>query len=483
MSFSSFEFILFFPVTCAVYFLIPRHRLRNLWLLFASYYFYMYRNARYGLLLLGITVFSYGWALLMQRFGLLKDGARRGRKGLLALGVFVPVFVLFLFKYANFLIGTVNSLLGAVSGAHIDIAVSLLLPVGISFYIFQNLSYVIDIYRGDVAPERNFVDYALYVSFFPLILSGPIELSKNFLVQFKYPHAFEYDRVKRGLFRMLWGYFLKLVIADRTGLIVDALFGNTTVYPGAWQLLSALLFPLQLYTDFYGYSTIALGAGEVMGFTMTDNFRAPFLSESFADLWRRWHVSLYNWFRNYVYYPLGGNRKGTGRKYLNLIIVCALSGLWHGANWTFVIWGLLLGIFQVAEGLLRWNRESKRAGVRVLRICITYLLFAFCFVFFRAPSVRDALAVFSSIGRDFGMSVAAGFPGTVIRVRSCVVLCIAVLLLLVSDLCKVRGISLRDRLLAGNRALAWTAAYALLLAVILLGVYGNGSSAFLYFVF
>ncbi len=483
MSFSSFEFILFFPVTCVVYFLIPQHRIRNLWLLLASYFFYMSWNAKYAMLLFGITAFSYGWSRMMHHFGFLKSGAKRGAKGVLDFGVFVPVFLLFLFKYANFLIATVNGILRVTAGSRLDITVSLLLPVGISFYIFQNLSYVIDVYRGDVAPERNFIDYALYISFFPQLVAGPIELSKNFLAQFKYLHTFDYDRVKRGLFRMLWGYFLKLVIADRTGLIVDAVFGNTAVYPGAWQLLAALLFPLQIYTDFYGYSTIALGAGEVMGFTMTDNFRAPFLSESFADLWRRWHVSLYNWFRNYVYYPLGGNRKGAGRKYLNLLIVCALSGLWHGADWTFVVWGLLLGIFQVAEGLLKWNRESKHTGVRILRILLTYLLFAFCFVFFRAPDLGDALAVLASIGRDFGTPAAAGFFGTVISGRACAVLVIAALLLLVSDICKVRGVLLRDRILSGNRALAWTAAYALLLSVILLGVYGNGSGAFIYFIF
>jgi len=483
MLFTSLSFFVFFPITCIIYFALPWNKLRNIWLLAASCFFYMNWNVKYTLLLYGITAFSYAWALLISKCNLYKDSEKKMSKGILAVGVSVPLLILFTFKYAEFLINSLGQVISCFSSKSFNVTVNLLLPLGISFYIFQNISYIVDVYRKDVEVETDFLQYALYISFFPQLVAGPIELSKVFLVQFKEKHLFDYDRVKRGIMLMLWGYFLKLVIADRVGIFVDAVFANTAVYSGRYQLAASLLFPIQIYTDFYGYSSIARGAGEVMGFSLTDNFNAPFLSESFADLWRRWHVSLYNWFRNYVYYPLGGNRKGTVRKFINLAIVCALSGLWHGDNWTYVIWGLLLGVFQIIEALVIGKKESSNAVISVCRKVITYMLFAFCFVFFRATSVRSALLVFQSVYTSFGKACDGNMLTCGISIKAYIALLLAVLILLVCDICKVKKISVRDYILTKNICLQWAVLWAGLLAVVILGIYGNNNSAFIYFVF
>ena len=483
MLFNSYQFLLFFPLVALVYFVIPRQKLCNVWLLVASYYFYMCWSVKYGLLLAAVTVITYFAARLMKPQKAEHISQAR-TKIILVFALLIVFGVLAVFKYFNFAVETLNGILGAFFT--LDVEFRLALPVGISFYTFQVASYIVDVYRGDTKPEKNFINYALYVSFFPQLVAGPIEQSKNFLQQFKNKHLFDYDRVKSGLVTMLWGYFLKIVIADRAALLVDTVYGNAGEYSGPVWILAAGMFALQIYCDFAGYSTIALGAGKVLGFDMTDNFKAPYLAENISDFWRRWHVSLYEWFRNYLYIPLGGSRKGNFRKYLNVLIVCAVSGLWHGANWTFLIWGLLNGIYQIIWALLKpavsFVKKKAPIPLRILESLVVCILAAAAFVFFRASNVSEALYVFGAAVQRSNDFLRA-FSASGFSIPIWIVFALAMLLLFTVDLCKCRGINVFAKLQSTSTALQWTLYILMVVAILLFGVYGNTSSGFIYFVF
>ena len=261
----------------------------------------------------------------------------RAKKLCIALSFIANLGVLGYFKYANFLLDNINALLAHLHVVYQAPAVDVLLPVGISFYTFQALGYTMDVYRGEIRAERNFFKYALFVSFFPQLVAGPIERSKNLLRQFDEKHHLNFESLRSGFILMLWGYFLKLVLSDRIAIFVDAVYGDPATYAGWYLIVASILFAFQIYCDFAGYSTIAKGAAEMMGFELMDNFNAPYYSRSVAEFWRRWHISLSGWFRDYLYIPLGGSRRGTLRKYVNLLIVFFVSGLWHGAQWAFVV--------------------------------------------------------------------------------------------------------------------------------------------------
>ncbi len=399
--FNSFTFLIFFPIVLCVYFVIPK-KLRNVWLLVCSYFFYMCWNAKYALLLLTSTLITFASGLLIDKF---KDNVSR-KKLVVAGSVILNLGILFFFKYFNFaadIIESIAAMLGAnISGARVDV----LLPVGISFYTFQALSYTIDAYRGDIYPERNFINYALFVSFFPQLVAGPIERSKNLLRQLSKHADPDFDRMLDGFMIMLWGYFLKVVLADRIAIFVDKIYGDIDAYPGVYLIIATVLFAVQIYCDFAGYSTIAVGAAKVLGIRIMENFNTPYLADSVADFWRRWHISLTSWFKDYLYIPLGGNRKGKARKYLNKIIVFLLSGLWHGANFTYVMWGALNGIFQVIEEILIPVRQKsceilgvdvKSLGHRLFKMIITFILVDFTWIFFRAQSLGEALTIINSM--------------------------------------------------------------------------------------
>ena len=307
MLFNSIAFLLFFPILCALYFCIPASqlRLRNLLLLVASYYFYMNWDPAYALLLLTSTVITYLAAL---GIGYFKE--KRKKKICLVSSLVLNLAILFLFKYFNFLAMNIETALQA-SGLAVNMPkFALLLPVGISFYTFQALGYSIDVYRGTVKIERDFPTYALFVSFFPQLVAGPIERSQNLLPQFKQQHRFDYDAVMSGVKLMVWGYFMKLVLADRCGIYVDTIFNNVDKHNGGSYLVASLLFPFQIYGDFAGYSLIAIGVARVLGFRLMENFHRPYFACTIGEFWHRWHISLSTWFKDYVYIPLGGNRVG-----------------------------------------------------------------------------------------------------------------------------------------------------------------------------
>ncbi|MCI8881020.1 MAG: MBOAT family protein, partial [Clostridiaceae bacterium] len=358
MLFNSIDFLLFFPLVTVVYFLLP-HRVRWVWLLVTSYFFYMCWNPKYVVLIALSTVVTWLSGLLIGRAGRVPDPRRRAllRRLWVALSFVINLAVLFFFKYFGFFWENLAALAGLAGITLRQPGFDLLLPVGISFYSFQALGYTVDVYRGELPPERNLFRYALFVSFFPQLVAGPIERSRNLLTQLYGRHDFDPDRVRDGLLLMLWGMFEKVVVADRIAYLVTHVFDRYQELPGVASVLAVLLFGVQLYCDFAGYSDIARGAAEVLGFRLMVNFRQPYFARSTQDFWRRWHISLSSWFRDYLYIPLGGSRKGTARKYWNLLAVQLTSGLWHGANWTYVVWGGLNGLYQIAGAALAPWRE------------------------------------------------------------------------------------------------------------------------------
>lgn len=397
MLFNSFAFLLFFPVATLLYYLIP-HKLQWGYLLLVSYGFYMNWNPSYALLLIGITLVSYIVGLSVEK---------SRKRSVLTAGTLLCLLPLIVFKYMNFINDSVFSLLDLL-GIRMQVPnFKLLLPVGISFFTFKAISYMVDVYKGKTVAEKNLGIYALYISFFIDLAAGPIDRASKLMPQFKRKEGECRINVKDlsiGLKMILWGYFMKVVIADRITLYVDPIFNNLDNHSGISVLLAAIMFSIQIYCDFGGYSFIAIGCGKVMGFELMTNFERPYMATSVTDFWRRWHISLSTWFRDYVYIPLGGNRCSKSRNRFNLLVTFTVSGLWHGANWTFAIWGFLNGLFQVSgkemkslkvytRNLLGLSEKSKI--VYWWNIFVTFLLMTVAWTFFRANNLEDAFKAVS----------------------------------------------------------------------------------------
>ena len=341
MLFNSVSFLIFFPIVVLMYFLIPK-RMKYIWLLIASYYFYMSWNPKYVLLMMMSTVLTWlaGWGISYVRAK--RIGGQLLKRLCMIVCCLVNLGILFFFKYFDFILENINAVIGRIGIQIIEKPFDVVLPVGISFYTFQALGYMIDVYRGTVEAEKNIAKYALFVSFFPQLVAGPIERTGNLLKQINEipdKRLVNYERITNGLVYMLYGFFLKLVIADRISIMVDTVYNKWFIYGTVELVVASVGFAIQIYCDFSSYSTIAIGAAQVMGFELMENFDAPYFSRSIKEFWHRWHISLSTWFRDYVYIPLGGSHCTKGRKYFNLMVTFLISGLWHGAEWTFVIWG------------------------------------------------------------------------------------------------------------------------------------------------
>ena len=518
MLFNSGIFLLFFPIVVLGYFLLPQ-RAKNFWLLVSSYYFYMSWNAVYGLLLLGCTAVTFFAAVEIEN---IRDAAKRraerraARKKALASGnrrtnnknrssgsrvkrlfiiSLVIIFgVLVYFKYTNFLLDNLARLLGILHLPNNLPRPNIVLPVGISFFTFQAAGYLIDVYRGDTRAERNFFRYALFVSFFPQLVAGPIERSKNLLRQLSRTYSFSFTRLRDGLFLMLWGYFLKMVIADRAGIFVDSIYNSYAEHGGGAIVLATILFAFQIYGDFGGYSLIAIGAAKILGLDLMQNFDSPYFADGTADFWRRWHISLNGWFRDYVYIPLGGSRNGAFKRFRNILIVFLISGLWHGARWSFVVWGGLNGLYQIIGSLTaparkrakeRLRIDENRASHRILKLLGTFILVDFTWLFFRAEGLRDAVSMLRKVFTDFRISEiwGEGILGFGLDLPGLWVLAAAILLLMLADYAHTRGIVIRHWIF---RQGWWLREAVLLLAVftiLIAGVWGNAAGTFIYFQF
>ena len=490
MLFNSAHFIVFFPIVILVYYVLPQ-RGRYLWLLAASYYFYMSWNPKYIVLLLFSTAVTYASGRLLAAA---KNTTRR--KLIVAASFILNLGVLFYFKYINMAADILVRVLGKL---HIYLTIpsfDVVLPVGISFFTFQALSYTVDVYRGEIYAEKNFFRYALYVSFFPQLVAGPIERSKNLLKQLAVPKTFEFERAREGIFLMLWGYFLKLVLADRIAIVVDTVYNHYTEYQGWYFIVATVLFAFQIYCDFAGYSTIAIGAAKILGVNLMENFDAPYTAQSVAEFWRRWHISLTSWFRDYLYIPLGGSRKGKLRKNANRMIVFLTSGLWHGASIHFVVWGGINGLYQiigetlmpVRECLIRLFRLNPDSfGFRLYRTLVTFVLVDLSWVYFRAEGFRAANTIVRSMVTAKnpwvlfdGSLYTLGLDGPNFRL-----MIVSIFILLAADIAKRCGITIREKIIEQDYLFRWVFIACAVVFILLFGVWGPGYSAanFIYFQF
>ena len=388
MLFNSLSFAVFLPIVFILYWAIP-DKYRWVILFISSYYFYMSWNVKYVALILFTTVISYSCAL-----GLERAKQQQKKKILITFTLVASLGCLFFFKYFNFASKSVAELLNLCTLKVHPITLNLLLPVGISFYTFQTLGYVIDVYRGEVKAEHHFGKYATFIAFFPQLVAGPIERTKNLLPQIIGEHKFEYNKAAAGLRLMAWGFFKKMVVADTLAVYIDTVYDNLYSYTGFPLLVVSLLFSIQIYCDFAGYSDIAIGTARLFGVELMKNFDSPYFSTSVKEFWSRWHISLSSWFRDYVYIPLGGNRVSKVKNARNLMITFLVSGLWHGADWTYVIWGGIHGMAQVVEKFCLPKKQEKQS--RILwwsRVVVTFLFASLAWVFFRAETLWDAVYV------------------------------------------------------------------------------------------
>lgn len=388
--------------------MIPTTGLKNCWLLAGSYFFYMNWNAAYALLLLTATLVTYFGGRLLTLFS--EKEINKYRKPVFIICLVINLGILCLFKYFNMMVSYSNSILGKLKLTELSVTWKLLLPVGISFFTLQSIGYLIDVYRNEIPSEKNLVTYALFVSFFPQLVAGPIERSKNLLVQLKNPKGFSYVYFQKGLVWILYGLMIKMVIADNLSIFVDLVYSDPAEYPGWYIIAATFAFTIQIYCDFYGYSIIAKGSAYLLGIELMSNFESPYFSQSIKEFWRRWHISLSTWFRDYLYIPLGGNKKGEIRKNINLLIVFLISGLWHGASAAFVFWGFLHGIYQIAGNIKKKigfgkASDSAKAGLfcnRLLKTVSTFVLVAFSWIPFRAGSWSETGKIVSYMLTDLG---------------------------------------------------------------------------------
>lgn len=496
MLFNSLQFVIFFPIVVLIYFFIPK-RMRYIWLLAASYFFYMCWNPKYVLLLLFSTGISYAAGLLLERW---RDRPKQ-KKAVVAVGAVLNFSILFLFKYLDFVWQSAGAVLEKFHFSLPENTLVLLLPVGISFYIFQVVGYIVDVYRGTIEAERNFARYALFISFFPQLVAGPIERSKNLLPQIRELEKlklWDSERIQKGALVMVYGYILKMVLADRAALYVDTVFSveNFGVYQGIPVFVAAALFAVQIYCDFAGYTYIAIGAAQIMGIRLMNNFNAPYFAVSFKDFWDRWHISLSTWFRDYLYFPLGGSRKGRVRKYLNILLVFCVSGLWHGAAWHYVIWGCLHGICRVIGELTAgfrnnvWQRLKVNTEVfsfRLWRRLFMFTAVSIIWIFFRVEAVSQVFLLIKNMLAVWNPWVL--FDGSLFSIgldsKDWNILIAALVLLLSVDRYRVRQKSLPEAFVQQNLVFRWLVIFAGIFAVLIFGVYGADYNAaqFIYFQF
>lgn len=510
MLFNSYNFMIFFPIVVLVYFFIPK-KLRYIWLLIVSYYFYMGWNAEYALLIAFSTVATFLSGLLIDRcnekfYDIQSDQEinerkrRKYKKLIVAICFIVNIGILVFFKYFDFLLNNINVLLSIVGISTIHKSFDVLLPVGISFYTFQALSYTIDVYRGDIKAEKNFFRYALFVSFFPQLVAGPIERSKNLLEQInsvEQINVWNYERIIQGLTLMLWGLFQKMVIADRAAILVDQVYNSFWMYGSIELILATVLFAVQIYCDFGSYSLIAIGCAKVMGFTLMENFNTPYFATSIKDFWRRWHISLSTWFKDYLYIPLGGNRGSSIRNNLNIIITFLVSGLWHGASWSFIIWGSLHGMYQVIGKCLmpirekiklKYNIRTENFSYKLGQILTTFILVDFAWIFFRMNSLKQSIQFIGRIVTRWDPWVlfdkslyTIGLTQTEVNV-----LILSLVILFLVDLVRyLKGVTIDVFLSEQNLWFKWGVAFLLLFGIIIFGIYGPSLEArqFIYFQF
>lgn len=483
MLFNSISYILFLPIVIILYFILPRN-IKKIFLLSASLFFYSCWNVKYTLLMILSIVITYFTGIIIENS---KD--IRKKKISVFFCFLINLGILFIFKYFNFFVEILNSMGSFFNIFKINSSINVLLPVGISFYTFQALGYTIDVYRKKINAEKNFINYALFVSFFPQLVAGPIERSTNLLNQVKTIHKFKYENLLRGIIYILFGFFLKLLIADRAAILVNEVFKNSNNYGSLILILAGVFFTIQIYCDFYSYSIIAKGSARILDIELMDNFKEPLLSKSIVEFWRRWHISLSTWFRDYLYIPLGGNRVSLFKNLLNIIIVFMVSGLWHGANMTFVLWGLIHGLCNVIETFLSKKKVMIRDNfiISLIRRVFTFIIVVFAFIFFRADNINIGLIFIKNIfNNSFRYDLFLNeFSKTSFGFINLYPFLISLFILLIVDILKYNNIKVVDVVENSILPIRWIILLFLLFSIIIFGVYGPGfsESQFIYFQF
>ena len=481
MKFNSIQFLVFFPLAAIAFFSIPQ-RWRWFLLLGASYVFYMSWNPKYIVVLLTMTGVGYLAGILLER-----QTFPATRRFTLTLSLLASLGILFFFKYFELSSRTLHIIFDQLGLTHWIPGFNLLLPLGISYFTFQTMSYILDVYRGMIKAEKHAGIYALFIGFFPHLTAGPIARANQLLPQFRTDHVPDYEMIVSGLQRMVWGFFKKLVIADRLALMVNTVYGDPSGYTGVALILATYAFAFQVYCDFSGYADIAIGAARVMGFKLQENFQQPYYAQSIPDFWRRWHITLYNWLRDYLFYPLSRAMKRS-RFNSNSLLAIALppfltmlaSGLWHGTNWTFLIWGALHGIFMV--GSVLWNRKNNSLQWPVsvppqilggIRIFATFHLVSFAWIFFRANSLSDAVYIIQHLFVNMEIN-ASLFTLMPVGWYDWLVALLGILLMEVIHWVQRKNGSLREVIRRQPAWLRWSYYYALVLIIFMFGKFGAG---------
>lgn len=483
MSFTDFQFwAIFLPILFLLFLILRKWiRLQNLLLFIASLFFYSCYDIKYVLLLFLSIFITWIGAILGNKYN--------RNISLLTLGF--NILILLIFKYTGFVLGNINVLLQRFGGMTITIP-AILLPVGLSFFIFQSSSYLLDLYNGKTNVEKNIIVYGLFVSFFPTIVSGPIQKSREMLPKIRAVKNLTYTKFQSAIMIFLWGFFLKTVVADRIAIFTNQVFDNYTLYEGTTLLVAAILYSIQIYTDFQGYSCMAIGVAKLFGFDLTENFKQPYLATSVADFWRRWHISLTSWFREYIYIPLGGNRKGTLKKYRNVLIVFLISGLWHGAAWNFIIWGGIHAIYQIIGAVTLEYRKKICQKLNIdrntfsyklwQRICV-FVLITVAWIFFRAISFSMALGYIQRIFTSWNPWVL--FDGSLstlgISWQEGYIYIFMLSVMLIASILKESGRSVKN-VLSQNALFRGLIPMSLILIIIIFGIYGPefSASSFIY---
>lgn len=489
MLFNSIEFLLFFPTVTVLYFLLP-FRFRWVWVLAASYFFYGYWNPKYLVLIIISTLLDYFCGIMIGRT---EDKAKR--RPYLYLSLLGNLGLLFAFKYLGFFTHSVQAGFSLFGLQTLLPVMDILLPVGISFYTFQTMSYTIDVYNGVIKPEKHFGVFALFVTYFPQLVAGPIERAGNLLDQLNTKHEFDYFRTLTGLKRMVWGMFKKVVIADNLAVLVNNVYNHPTEFEGVSLLIATILFAFQIFCDFSGYSDIAIGAAQIMGVRLMENFNRPYFSKSISEFWKRWHISLSTWFRDYVYIPLGGNRTVKWRWYYNLFITFLVSGLWHGADWTFIMWGALHGAYLIFAVVLQPYRAALAGRLGFMRfpdlnkffqVITTFALVCFAWIFFRANTITDAFYIIEHMATGIGNWKEMFGPamGHVLFLdappRLFLTGIVAIWLMECVHLAQRHG-SITERIAENPVWIRWSIYYGLVVLILLLGNFGQ--KQFIYFQF
>ena len=479
MQICSIYFLIFLAAVAAINYILPQ-KLRPYWLLIANFAFYASYKISYLVVIIVGILFSYAAGRLIDR-------KPEKSRMILAVSVIILVASFAYFKYTGMIGATIRNIQELATGASDFRLESIIVPIGISYYILQMIGYVADVYHKRIGAKTSFISYALFVSFFPTVVSGPIERAGNMIPQYEKLPGFDEDNIREGLFKIIWGFFLKMIVADRLGVLVSTVNANPAAYSGTVVFIIVLMYALQIYTDFGGYSNIAIGSARILGIKVMDNFNSPFLATSVSETWRRWHISLSTWFRDYVYIPLGGNRKGKTRKYINLLITFVASGIWHGAAWTYAVWGLISGLFQVIGMILMPIRnkivellhiDRETFSHRLLKTIATFFLFSFATIFFGKETFAQAILILKNMWK---LTPWVLTDGTFYRLGldrpNFNLMLIGLMVMVIADIMNYKGYKL-PKIVAGQSLwIRWCIYIGALILITVCGVWGHGYDA------